>query len=222
MDLRPFERPDAQLVEQYRDVAKCYSASCVFADVQHRGGVMHSGIKPIFPRKAVGPAITVRLSPGDLQDPLALLHVAKPGDVVVIDAGGETETSVFGGLMGSLFQNCGVQGAIIDGACRDTDELKDLGFVVFSRAVTARGTHTMFSGRKDDMAVNVPVQCGGIVVAPGDMIIADEIGITVVPKADLATVIVAAREQAEREEATRQRIKQGRTFEQLLEEFGRI
>ena len=222
MDLRDYERPDTRLVEQYREVARCYSASCVFADVQRRGGVMHTGIRPIFNAKAVGPALTVRLSPGDLQDPLAALHVARPGDVVVVDAGGETETSVFGGLMGSLFQNCGVQGAIIDGACRDTDELRDLGFVVYSRAVTARGTHTMFSGRKDDVVLNVPVQCGGIVVSPGDMIIADEIGVTVVPRADLETVLAAAREQAAREEATRQRIRQGRTFEQLLEEFGRI
>ncbi len=222
MELRDFKRPDPKLVEQYRDVARCYSASCVFADVQHRGGVMHSGMKPIFNAKAVGPALTIRLSPGDLQDPLAALHVAQPGDVVVVDAGGETETSVFGGLMGSLFRNRGVQGAVIDGACRDTDELRDLGFVVFSRAVTARGTHTMFSGRKDDVELNVPVQCGGIVVNPGDMIVADEIGITVVPAAQLAPVLAAAREQAEREEATRRRIREGRTFEQLLEEFGRI
>lgn len=222
MALRDFTRPPADLVARYVDVARCYSASCVFADVQRRGGVMHSGIKPIFSKKAVGPALTIRLSPGDLQDPLAALHVAKPGDVVIVDAGGETETSVFGGLMGSLFKNCGVAGAIIDGACRDTDELRDLGFVVFSRAVTARGTHTMFSGRKDDYELNVPVQCGGVVVAPGDMIIADEIGVTVVPNAHLEAVLVAAREQADREEATRRRIREGRTFEQLLEEFGRI
>ena len=217
-----FVRPDAALVAQYRDVAKCYSASCVFADVQRRGGVMHSAMKPIFAGKAVGPALTVRLSPGDLQDPLAALHVAQPGDVVVVDAGGETETSVFGGLMGSLFRNRGVQGAIIDGACRDIDELRDLGFLVHSRAVTARGTHTMFSGRKDDVELNVPVQCGGIVVNPGDMIVADEIGVAVVPFARLAEVLEAARQQADREEATRQRIREGRSFEQLLEEFGRI
>jgi regulator of RNase E activity RraA len=222
MDLRDFPRPDADLVAQYRQVAQCYSASCVFADVQKRAGVMHSGIKPIFRAKAVGPAVTVRLSPGDLQDPLPALHVVKPGDVVVVDAGGETETSVFGGLMGSLFKNRGVQGAIIDGACRDIDELRDLGFVVFSRAVTARGTHTMFSGRKEDMELNVPVHCGGIVVSPGDMIVADEIGITVVPQGDLEEVLRLAREQADREEATRQRIRQGYSFEQLLEEFGRI
>lgn len=222
MPLRDFQRPAPALVEQYREVARCYSASCVFADVQQRDGVMHSAMKPIFNAKAVGPALTVKLSPGDLQDPLAALHVAQPGDVVVVDAGGETETSVFGGLMGSLFRNRGVQGAVIDGACRDTDELRDLGFVVFSRAVTARGTHTMFSGRKDDVQLNVPVQCGGMVVNPGDMIVADEIGITVVPSGRLEAVLAAAREQAEREEATRQRIREGRSFEQLLEEFGRI
>jgi regulator of RNase E activity RraA len=222
VNLRNFERPDEKLVQRYREVAKCYSASCVFADVQRRGGVMHSSLKPIFPGKAVGPALTVRLSPGDLQDPLAALHVARPGDVVVIDAGGETETSVFGGLMGSLFQNCGVQGAIIDGACRDIDELRDLGFLLFSRSVTARGTHTMFSGRKDDAELNVPITCGGIVVNPGDMIVADEIGITVVPATNLQAVIEEAQAQAEREEATRQRIKQGKTFEELLQEFGRI
>jgi regulator of RNase E activity RraA len=210
------------LVEQVRQVAKCYSASCVFADVQQRGGVMHSALKPIFAGKAVGPALTVKLSPGDLQDPLLALHVAQPGDVVVVDTGGETETSVFGGLMGSLFKNRGVQGAVIDGACRDTDELRDIGFLVFSRAVTARGTHTMFSGRKTDMQVNVPVNCGGIVVNPGDVIVSDEIGVTVVPAADLEKVLAAAREQAQREEATRQRIRQGKTFEELLAEFGRI
>ncbi|MFN7276457.1 MAG: RraA family protein, partial [Betaproteobacteria bacterium] len=215
-------RPDPAIVEQFREVARCYSASCVFADVHQRDGVMHSGVKPIFKAKAVGPALTVKLSPGDLQDPLAALHVAQPGDVVVVDAGGETETSVFGGLMGSLFLNRGVQGAVIDGACRDTDELRDLGFVVFSRTVTARGTHTMFSGRKDDVQLNVSVQCGGVVVSPGDMIVADEIGITVVPAERLEAVLAAAREQAEREEATRQRIREGRSFEQLLEEFGRI
>ncbi|MEO8040157.1 MAG: RraA family protein, partial [Betaproteobacteria bacterium] len=75
---------------------------------------------------------------------------------------------------------------------------------------------------KADVEVNVPVQCGGILVNAGDMVIADEIGVTVVPAADLESVLKNAREQAEREEATRQRIKQGRTFEQLLEEFGRI
>ena len=101
-DTQPISRPLPALVEQLRAVARCYSASCVFADVQGRAGVMHSGIKPIFHGKLVGTALTVRLSPGDLQDPLAALDIAQPGDVIVVDAGGETETSVWGGLMGAL------------------------------------------------------------------------------------------------------------------------
>ena len=120
---------------------------------------MHSGMKPILRGKLCGPALIVKLSCGDLQDPLLALRAAKPGDVIVIDAGGDTETSVFGGLMGSLFKNNGIRAAVIDCAGRDTDELRDPGFILFSRSVTARGTHTMFSQRKEDVQINVPVTC---------------------------------------------------------------
>ncbi len=215
-------RPDQAMIQAFRDVAKCYSASCVFADVQSRGNVMHSGIKPIFPGKLVGVALPVRLSAGDLQDPLAALEIAQPGDVIVVDAFGETETSVWGGLMGALCMQRGVAGAVIDGAGRDIDELRDLKFQIYTRAITARGTHTMFSGRKSDVAVNVPITCGGVLVEPGDMIVADEIGVTVIPNAKLDEVLKLAREQAEREEFTRREIAKGKTIAQLLAEFGRI
>jgi 4-hydroxy-4-methyl-2-oxoglutarate aldolase len=215
-------RPDQAMVQAFRDVAQCYSASCVFADVQSRGNVMHSGIKPIFPGTLVGIALPVRLAAGDLQDPLAALEIAQPDDVIVVDAFGETETSVWGGLMGALCMQRGVVGAVIDGAGRDSDELRDLKFQIFTRAITARGTHTMFSGRKSDVAVNVPITCGGVLVEPGDIIVADEIGVTVVPNAKLAEVLKLAREQAQREEFTRREIAKGKTVAQLLAEFGRI
>ena len=220
--INEFERPPADLVAAYIEVAQCYSASCVFADVQGRAGVMHSAIKPIFATKLVGPALTVRLSPGDLQDPLKALEVGKPGDVIVVDAAGETETSVCGGLMGGLARNRGIKGMVIDGAGRDTDELRDLGWPIFTRAITARGTHTMYSGRKEDLSINVPICCGGVVVSPGDMIVADEVGITVVPRDRLEVVLGLAREQAAREEQTREWVRQGKTVEDLLREFGRI
>ena len=215
-------RPDQVTIQAFREVAKCYSASCVFADVQTRTNVMHSGIKPIFPGKLVGVALPVRLSAGDLQDPLAALEIAQPGDVIVVDAFGETETSVWGGLMGALCMQRGVVGAVIDGAGRDVDELRDLKFQIYTRAITARGTHTMFSGRKSDVAVNVTINCGGVLVSPGDMIVADEIGVTVIPHGKLDEVLKLAREQAEREEFTRKEIAKGKTVEQLLAEFGRI
>ena len=217
-----FKRPDKILVEQYCKVARCYSASCVFADVQRRRGVMHSAIKPIFNGTLVGPALTVKLSTGDLQDCLNALPLAQDGDVIVVDAGGDTETSIWGGLMGGLCLQKGVPGAIVDGAVRDIDELRDLGFFLFSRSVTARGTHTMYSKRMDELEINVPVQCGGVTVNPGDMIVADENGVTVVANTELESVLKLAREQAEREEATRKAIAAGKTVEELLEEFGRI
>jgi regulator of RNase E activity RraA len=114
------------------------------------------------------------------------------------------------------------KGAIVDGAVRDVDELRDLGFFMFSRSVTARGTHTMYSKRKDELDINVPIQCGDVGVKPGDMIIADENGVTVIPNEDLKSVLNVAREQAEREEATRKAIAGGKTVDKLLEEFGRI
>ena len=220
--INDFKRPHKALFEQYQEVAKCYSASCVFADVQRRRGVMHSSLKPISNDTLVGPALTVKLSPGDLQDCLKALPVAQNGDVIVVDTGGDTETSIWGGLMGGLCLQKGVKGAIVDGAVRDIDELRDLGFFLFSRSVTARGTHTMYSKRMDELDINVPIQCGGVVVNPGDMIVADENGIAVVSNTELESVLKLAKEQAEREEATRKAIAAGKTVDELLEEFGRL
>ena len=157
-----------------------------------------------------------------MQDCINALAIAQEDDVIVVDAAGETETSVWGGLMGGLCLQKGVKGAIIDGAGRDIDELRDLNFQLFTRSITARGTHTMYSGRKDEMQLNVPIQCGGTIVGPGDMIVADENGIAVVPNGELEEVLQLAKEQAEREEQTRQAITKGKTVDELLEEFGRL
>lgn len=199
------------------------SLSAVVADVMGRAGVMHSGIKPIDrDRKVIGTAVTVQLTAGDLQDPLGALDILGPRDVVVINAHGDTETSVFGGLMGSLFLLKGARGAIIDGACRDTDENRAQGFPVFSRSMTPRGTHTMFSGRKTDIEYQISIQCGMVAVSPGDIVIGDELGVVIVPRHRAAETLAGTREQAEREERTREKIRDGWTVEQILAEFGRI
>jgi regulator of RNase E activity RraA len=213
-------RPD--LLAQFDQVVSCYSAAAVFADVQYRTGVMDSGIKPAFRAKITGQAVTVQLSKGDLVDPLKALEMGQPGDVNVVDAGGDRNTSVCGGLMGGLAQNRGIRGMIVDGAGRDTDELEDIGWPIWTRAITPRGTHTMFSGRKEELSINVPIACGGVPVNPGDFIVADLMGVVVIPLAHAEEVIRLAREQAEREEKTRAWVKQGKTIEDLLAEFGRI
>lgn len=213
-------RPD--LLEKFDKVLACYSATAVFADVQYRTGVMDSGIKPPFRAKVTGQAITVQLSKGDLVDPLKALEMGQPGDVIVVDAGGDPNTSVCGGLMGGLAQNRGIRGMIVDGAGRDTDELEDIQWPIWTRAITPRGTHTMFSGRKEELSINVPIQCGGVVVNPGDFIVADLMGVTVIPLEKAEEVVKLAQEQADREEETRKWVAQGKTVEDLLNEFGRI
>jgi 4-hydroxy-4-methyl-2-oxoglutarate aldolase len=216
-----FDR-DPALLAKFDAVAKCYSASCVFADAQYRQNVMDSEIRPSFRAKVVGQALTVQLSPGDLVDPLKALEMGKPGDIIVVDAGGDRQTSVCGGLMGGLAKNRGIRAMVIDGAGRDVDELEEIGWPIWTRAITARGTHTMFSERKEELSINVPIQCGGVLVNPGDFIVADTIGVVVVPLAQATEVVAKAREQADREQKTREWVASGKTVEDLLKEFGRI
>ncbi len=210
-----------ELLAKFDKVVQAYSAAAIFADVQYRTNVMDGGIKPAFRAKITGQAITVQLSKGDLVDPLRALEMGQEGDVIVVDAGGEN-TSVCGGLMGGLAQNRGIRGMIVDGAGRDTDELEDINWPIWTRSITPRGTHTMFSGRKEELSINVPIQCGGVVVNPGDFIVADLMGVVVVPVDTAEEIVKLAQEQADREEETRKWVAKGKTVEDLLNEFGRI
>jgi regulator of RNase E activity RraA len=213
-------RPD--LLVRFDALLPTYSIVAIFADVMYRQNIMHSSVKPAFKAKATGQAITVQLSGGDLVDPLRALEMGQPGDVIVVDAGGDTEVSVCGGLMGGLAQNRGIRAMIVDGAGRDIDELEDINWPIWTKAITPRGTHTMFSGRKEELSINVPIQCAGVVVNPGDFIVADTLGVCVVPIGKAEEMLTLAEEQADREAKTRVWVKQGKTVEDLLKEFGRI
>jgi len=214
---------DPEILKGFQDLLKIYSPSCVVADSQERYGVMRSDLRPlVHETRFVGPALTVRLEPGNQVDCLDALAVAQPGDVIVVDAAGETETSVWGGLMAGLCKMKGVVGAVVDGAIRDTDEIRDLGFFIFSKAIVPRSTHSPFSGRLEPIEINVPIQCGGVLVKPGDLILGDEIGVVVIPLERAAETLEKARAQAEKEEQTRARIREGKTVEELLAEFGRL
>ena len=215
-------QPSPEILQGFKDLLKIFSPSCVVADAQERAGVMHSAIKPITDVRFVGMALTVKLYPGDLVDCLDALKVAGEGDVIVVDACGDTETSIWGGLMAGLCQQKGVVGAVVDGAIRDTDEIKALGFPICTRAIVPRSTHSPYSGRMEPIEVNVPITCGGVPVNPGDIVLADEIGVVVVPQEEAGEVLERAREQAGQEEETRKRIKEGKTVEELLSEFGRL
>ena len=218
----PGQGPDREVLAGFEDLLKIMSPSCVVADSQERSGVLRSDIRPLFDARFVGTALTVHLYPGDLVDCLDALSVAQKGNVIMVDAAGETETSIWGGLMAGLCQQKGVVGAVVDGAIRDTDEIKSLKFPIFSRAIVPRSTHSPYSKRLEPIEVNVPIHCATVLVSPGDVVLADEIGVVVVPQKEAAAVLKRAQEQAAQEEATRQRIRQGKTVEELLAEFGRL
>jgi 3-hexulose-6-phosphate synthase/6-phospho-3-hexuloisomerase len=221
--IHPHAAVDSDLIAGFRELLKVYSPSCIISDCQVREGVMNSDIK-LLDRKTrfAGPALTVKLYPGDLVDCLHALAVAQPGDVIVVDAAGETETSIWGGLMAGLCKMKGVAGAVVDGSIRDTDEIRDQGFPIASKGIVPRSTHSPYSGRLDTLEINGTITCGRVVVRPGDIILADEIGIVVVPQEDAPAILKKAQAQAEQEEKTRARIKEGKSVDELLAEFGRL
>lgn len=217
------ETVSPDVLQGFKELLEIYSPSCVVADSRERAGVMRSYLRPLTNEvRFVGPALTVRLEPGNQVDALDALAVAEEGDVIVVDAAGETETSIWGGLMSGLCKTAGVVGAVVDGAIRDTDETRDIGFHIFFKAIIPRSTHTPFSGRMEPIEVNVPIQCAGVVVRPGDLVLADEVGVVVIPKEEAADVLAKAQQLAEQEEAARAKIREGKTVEELLAEFGRL
>ncbi|CAG9222553.1 Regulator of RNase E activity RraA [Paraburkholderia tropica] len=221
--INPRPELNADLIARFVAMADVMSLSCVVSDAFERNGTMRHDIKPrAADHKIIGPALTVQLTAGDIVDCLEIFTVARPGDVVVIDAFGETETSIWGGLMTGLAKNAGIVGAVIDGSCRDTDEARFLDFPISSKAVGPRQAHTALSGRREPLKVNVPVSCGGVIVNPGDLVVADEIGVAVVPVAQMAEVHERAATIARNEAQMRELILEGKTFQDLLAKFGRI
>jgi len=174
-------------------------------EAQGRTGLMKPCLRPIYPGAAAcGTAVTVLAQPGDNW----MLHVAaemiRPGDIVVVGLASENTDGMFGELLATSYRARGAVGLVIDAGCRDVGELRKMGFPVWSRAVSARGTVKATPG-----SVNVPVVCGGAVVQPGDVVAADEDGVVVIPRAAEAEVAGAAAAREEKEAKTRERLARG-------------
>lgn len=221
--IKEHAKVNQEIMDKFLEMKDVYSLTAVVSDAQERDNCMRNDIKPrTVNRRVIGPALTVKLTPGDIVDCLHIFDIAKPGDVVVIDAFSEGETSIWGGLMSGLSKAAGIAGVVIDGSARDTDESRMLDFPVYSKYVSPRAAHSAYSGRTEPIEINVPVVCGGIIVKPGDLVVADELGVTIAPAEDLEEIYVKAKEQADKEEATRAEILKGATVQELLDKFGRI
>ncbi|MHB1161911.1 MAG: RraA family protein [Chloroflexota bacterium] len=195
------DRPPRQLVEPFKELV-----TCNICDALGRFGAMHYDIKPMVPGwKIAGPAITVRTRPCDNLLIYKALEMAQPGDVLVI-ANYEYETNAtWGDLTSMIGKARGIAGMVTDGLVRDIAGLKEVGLPVFARGLTPN------SPQKDGPGeINVPVSCGGVIVNPGDIVVGDDDGVVVVPRADAELVIELTRKIIAKEEKTVKDIQSGK------------
>lgn len=152
-----------------------------------------------------GTAVTVRSRGGDNLTYLRALEFCRPGDVLVVDAGGDLNNAVVGGILSFYAASIGVVGLVIDCAIRDVAEIRDRDFPVYARGVTHRGPYKDGPGE-----INVPVSVGGMVVNPGDIVVGDQDGLLAIPQDDAQHVIEKALAVLEAEAETMRAMKEGR------------
>ncbi|MEY8339012.1 RraA family protein [Lachnospiraceae bacterium 62-35] len=178
------EMPDMELVEKFRDLPTANVCDCM-----ERLGVMHSFIRLLSkPKKNMaGTALTVKTRNGDNLMIHEAINLAGPGDVIVVDNEGGRERSLAGAIMFGFMQYKGVEGFVVDGPVRDYEMVCRMDWPLYATGITSRGPYKQGPGE-----VNVPVNCGGVVVNPGDIILGDMDGVLVIPRQEAAAVLEKA------------------------------
>lgn len=202
------DRPHPDLLAEF---ARCPAA--MLSDAMANLHTMDSGIRTMVPGENLcGPAVTIATRAGDFLAVLKALQVAQRGDVLVIDNQSRPDTAMWGEVVTMEAQFKGVQGLVVDGLIRDIADIRRRGFPVF-----ARGTTPRVAGRNNLGEVNVVVQCGGVAVTPGDIVIGDEDGVVVVPKRKAREVLTGAKAILDFEDGFKRKIEAGHSQAELFE-----
>jgi RraA family protein len=184
--IRDFERVPADVVRRAAEFA-----SSILADVAGRRGALHGRIAPLAPTmRFAGPALTVEVRPGDNLMIHAALAIAQPGDVIVVDGKGDLTSALMGEIMCQQAARIGVAAVVIDGAVRDAEAIRSLGLPMYACGLNPNGPTKLVPGR-----LNLPISIGGVTIEPGDLVVGDGDGVTVIERAKAASLLPLAEEK---------------------------
>jgi 4-hydroxy-4-methyl-2-oxoglutarate aldolase len=199
------------ILQDYQHLLETYeSITCTISDSMAAANAMNWELRPLLPVSFIGRALTAKATAGDLASVFKTIDLAKPGDILVIDAADSGSVAIFGENTALSAINKGIKAVIIDGFLRDVNEINRLSFPVICRGVVPnRGTLTGMG------SWNIPIQCGGAHVNPGDMIAADANGVVVIPFEESPSILEMVKVRLENEILVKEMLNNGATIGQL-------